>query len=42
MPENDCFSVRIAKVGLNYNDENWSDVHPIVKDILKDKGLLEK
>ncbi|QTA82798.1 p-loop domain-containing protein [Desulfonema limicola] len=25
---------------LNYNGENWHDVHPIVKDILKERGLL--
>ena len=25
---------------LSYNEENWSDVHPIVKDLLKEKGLL--
>ncbi len=25
---------------LNYNGENWSDVHPVVKDILKDKEIL--
>jgi hypothetical protein len=25
---------------LGYNSENWCDVHPLVKDILKDKGLL--
>ncbi len=25
---------------LGYNDTNWYDVHPIVKDILKEKGLL--
>lgn len=25
---------------LNYNDANWGDVHPVVKDILKEKGLL--
>ncbi|MDM8536507.1 hypothetical protein QUF70_07135 [Desulfobacterales bacterium HSG17] len=24
---------------LNYNGENWHDVHPIVKDILKERGL---
>ena len=25
---------------LSYNDENWSDVHPVVKIILKEKGLI--
>lgn len=25
---------------LQYNDENWGDVHPVVKDILKEKGLI--
>jgi hypothetical protein len=25
---------------LGYNSENWCDVHPLVKDILKDRGLL--
>jgi len=25
---------------LNYNGKNWSDVHPIVKDILKDRKLI--
>ena len=25
---------------LTYNGENWSDVHPVVKEILKSKGLL--
>ena len=25
---------------LGYNGENWVDVHPLVKDILRDKGLL--
>ena len=26
---------------LGYNGENWVDVHPLVKDILRDKGLLD-
>ncbi|MBI9085627.1 MAG: hypothetical protein JEZ11_18665 [Desulfobacterales bacterium] len=26
---------------LHYDGENWHDVHPLVKDILKDRGLLE-
>ncbi len=26
---------------LNYNGDNWHDVHPVVKDILKERGLLE-
>lgn len=25
---------------LSYNGENWSDVHPAVRDILKEKGLI--
>ena len=25
---------------LGYNSENWCDVHPLVRDILKDRGLL--
>jgi hypothetical protein len=25
---------------LGYNGANWSDVHPVVKDILKERGLL--
>ena len=25
---------------LSYNGEGWSDVHPIVKEILKDRNLL--
>ena len=25
---------------LSYNDINWSDVHPVVKDILKEKELI--
>ncbi|MCP4119971.1 MAG: hypothetical protein GY737_32160 [Desulfobacteraceae bacterium] len=25
---------------LNYNGEDWSDVHPIVKEILREKGYL--
>ncbi|MBF0395203.1 MAG: hypothetical protein HQK78_00350 [Desulfobacterales bacterium] len=25
---------------LNYNGENWSDVHPIVRDILKERKLI--
>ena len=26
---------------LGYNETYWYDVHPIVKDLLRDKGLLE-
>ena len=26
---------------LNYNGEDWSDVHPVIRDILKEKGYLE-
>jgi hypothetical protein len=26
---------------LNYNGEDWSDVHPIVKEILRENGYLE-
>lgn len=26
---------------LGYNGETWSDVHPVVRDILKERGLLE-
>ncbi len=25
---------------LSYNDVGWSDVHPVVRDILKEKGLI--
>lgn len=25
---------------LNYNGDDWSDVHPVVKDLLKERGLL--
>jgi len=25
---------------LGYNGDNWYDVHPIVKDILKERGIL--
>jgi GTPase SAR1 family protein len=25
---------------LNYNGDNWHDVHPVVKDILQERGLL--
>ncbi len=25
---------------LGYNGDGWSDVHPVVKDILKDRGLI--
>jgi hypothetical protein len=27
---------------LGYNGENWSDVHPVVRDILKERGKIEK
>lgn len=26
---------------LNYNGDDWSDVHPVVKDILKERGYLD-
>jgi hypothetical protein len=26
---------------LNYNGDDWSDVHPIVKDILKERGYID-
>ena len=26
---------------LNYNGDDWSDVHPVVKEILKEKGYLK-
>jgi hypothetical protein len=26
---------------LGYNGENWSDVHPVVRDILEERGLLK-
>jgi hypothetical protein len=26
---------------LGYNGENWSDVHPVVRDILEERGLID-
>jgi len=25
---------------LNYNGENWCDVHPMVRDILKERKMI--
>lgn len=32
--------LRNNRTVLSYNDEYWSDVHPVVRDILKEKGML--
>ncbi|HLC16077.1 MAG TPA: hypothetical protein VJL89_07605 [Thermodesulfovibrionia bacterium] len=34
------FDLRNNLTVLSYNDENWNDVHPVVKDILKERRLI--